>query len=404
MSFPDVSIAQPFNISKKMDTIQILPYLPTMLSILTLVCAWVVIPYRLNQYNTDWLPAWLHPYSEAVDSTYRSYYPADEARWMLAASFFVAFVYITAFLCTGKYECIHTGVPYLYALIPAAYLLHRYFCFHRVNRFTPEYVAERTSPMMIYRPWMVVLLWLYTFILPAVAVFQCLPPLYLRLLTLPPVIAMLLYTGAELASLCREYRKDYSKCNPWQCLSSAIPQNYYFALAVVSVALTQAALWSDSLVPLIVWTVILTAFTVTEFHYRFCCPPDKEIDMYESWGTDDADMRLSMDEELDLIRCKEYRMLHRKRYQPCQMLIISGRKGLHKYTVDVTADLDNKLRELLLRKEKLLYVGTFDTLKQTRLNALYTGHSDSRMEELIQRQNPGYHDLKVLNTNILMTY
>ena len=108
-----------------MDTIQILPYLPIALSILTFVCAWAVIPYLLNSYNTDWLPAWLHPDSEAVDSTYRCHYPADEARWMLAASFFITFVYIIVPLYIGKYECIFVGVPYLFALIPATYLLHR---------------------------------------------------------------------------------------------------------------------------------------------------------------------------------------------------------------------------------------------------------------------------------------
>lgn len=385
-----------------MDTIQLLPYMPITLSILTFVCAWAVIPYLLNSYNTDWLPAWLHPDSEAVDSTYRFYYPADEARRMLAVSFFIAFVYIIVSLCVGQSECIYAGVPYLFALIPAAYLLHRYFCFHRQNRFTPEYVAQRTSRLTIYRPWVVVLLWLYTFLLPAAAVFQWLPSLQLRLLTLPPVIAMLLFTGVEFTTLSQEYKRDYRGCKLWECLSCAIPHNYYFALAVVSVALTQAALWSGSLIPLIVWTVILLAFTVTEFHYRFCCTPDDNVDMFESWGTDKTSLRLTIEEELELIQCKEYRMLHRRRFQPCQMLIIHGRKGLYKYAVEVTADLDNKLRELFLRKETLLFVHTFNTLKEARLNALNVYTSNLRMEELIQKQNPGYHDLKGLNAKVLV--
>lgn len=383
-----------------MDTIQILPYLPITLSILTFVCAWAVIPYLLNSYNTDWLPAWLHPDSEAVDSTYRYYYPADEARRMLAASFFVAFVYIIVSLCVGQSEYIHTGVPYLYALIPAAYLLHRYFCFHRLNRFTPEYVAQRTSRITIYRPWVVVLLWLYTFLLPVVAVFQWLPSLQLRLLTLPPVIVMLLFTGAELTSLCQEYRKDYSKCNLWQCLSCAIPHNYYFALAVVSVALTQAALWSDSLVPLIVWTVILLAFTVTEFNYRFCCTPDDNVDMFESWGTDKTSLRLTIEEELELIQRKEWKALRHK-CRHCQMLIIRQKNSLRKYKVEITADLENKIKEMFLLKDTLLYVRTFDTLYEARMNALYTGYSDSRMEKMIQKQNPEGRDLKELNVALL---
>lgn len=187
-----------------MDTIQILPYLPITLSILTFVCAWAVIPYLLNSYNTDWLPA--------------------------------------------------------------------------------------------------------------AAVFQVLPPLQLRLLALPPVIAMILFTGAEFTALYQEYRKDYPEYKLWQCLSYTIPHNYYFALAVVSVILTQAALWSDSLIPLIAWTVMLLVF---------------------------------------------------------------------------------------LRKETLLFVRTFSTLKEARMNALYAGYSDDRMEELIQKQNPEGRDLKVLNVALL---
>lgn len=63
---------------------------------------------------------------------------------------------------------------------------------------------------------------------------------------------------------------------------------------------------------------------------------------------------------------------------------------MNRYAVEITADLDNKLRELSLRKETLLYIDTFPTVREARLNAMRTEASKERMQKLIEEKNPTY--------------
>lgn len=42
-----------------MDIILNPHYTMLLLAALTFVCGWLVIPYRMNLYNTEWLPRWI---------------------------------------------------------------------------------------------------------------------------------------------------------------------------------------------------------------------------------------------------------------------------------------------------------------------------------------------------------
>lgn len=371
-----------------METINIPLPLALTLSALTFVCGWLVIPYRMNRYNTEWLPRWIRPEMDIVDVPYPNYYPANESRTALAVSLFFAF------LCTAVAGCMDgtvdfaAAIPYLYALIPSAYLLHRYFCLHRLNRFTPMLVPRHTGKIKTYRTWLILLIWLYALGLPLAAVFQWLPAPTLRLLTLLPAAAVLLFVGDEFVSFCRDYMDDYEGNTFKRCLSDAVPHNYYLLFAVASISLTQAALWTESLVPLLLWIVLLAAFSIAEFYLRFH-DSDLYTDWIESWGMDETYPLLELSEELWLIRRKELKALRRK-HCPCHLIIV--KHGTNRYAVEITADLDNKLRELSLRKEALLYIDTFPTVREARLNAIQAGASKERMQKLIEKKNPRYEN------------
>lgn len=361
------------------------PHYPMLLlAALTFVCGWLVIPYRMNRYNTEWLPRWICPEIDIVDVPYPNYYPANESRAALAVSLFFAFLCTAVAGCMDGTDDLAAAIPYLYALIPSAYLLHRYFCLHRLNRFTPTQVAQHTGKIKTYRAWLILLIWLYTLGLPLTAVSQWLPALTLRLLTLLPAAAVLLFVGDEFVSFCRGYMDDYEGNTFKRCLSDAVPHNYYLLLAVASISLTQAALWADTLLPLLLWIGVLAAFSIAEFYFRFH-NSDRYTDWIESWGMDETYPLLELDEELWLIHRKELKAMRRK-HRPCHLIIVG--QGTNRYAVEITADLDNKLRELSLRKETLLYIDTFPTVHEARLNAMRTEASKERILKLIDEKNP----------------
>lgn len=371
-----------------MDIILTPHYPMLLLAALTFVCGWLVIPYRMNLYNTEWLPRWIRPELDAVDIPYPFYYPANESRTVLAVSLFFAFLCTTVAGCVEEADNLGAAIPYIYALIPSAYLLHRYFCFHRLNRFTPMHVALQTGMLKTYRTWLILLIWLYVLVLPFAAVSQWLPALTLRLLTLLPAAAALLFVGEEFVSFCIEYMDDDEQNSFKKCLLEAVPHNYYLLFGVVSILLTQAALWADSLVLLLLWIVFLAAFSIAEFYGRFH-DPAYYVDWVESWGVDKRVPLLDLGEELWLIRRKELKALRRKN-RPCHLIIV--RYGMGRYAAEITSDLDNKLRELSLRKESLLYIHTFPTVREARLNEMQASISKERLHALIEKKNPEYEN------------
>lgn len=361
------------------------PHYPMLLlSALTFVCGWLVIPYRMNLYNTEWLPRWIRPDIDIVDIPYPNYYPANESRIALALSLFFAFLCTAVAGCVDGADNFAVAIPYLYALIPSAYLLHRYFCLHRLNRFTPTTVEMQTGALKTYRVWLIFLIWMYAFSLPLAAVSRWIPAPTLRLLTLLPAAAALLFVGEEFVNFCIENRNNYEKDAFRKCLIDSVPHNYYLLLAVASISLTQAALWTESLVPLLLWIGVLAAFSIAEFYFRFH-NSDRYTDWIESWGMDETYPLLELDEELWLIHRKELKAMRRK-HRPCHLIIVG--QGTNRYAVEITADLDNKLRELSLRKETLLYIDTFPTVHEARLNAMRTEASKERILKLIDEKNP----------------
>jgi hypothetical protein len=282
-----------------MDIILTPHYPMLLLSALTFVCGWLVIPYRMNLYNTEWLPRWIRPDIDIVDIPYPNYYPANESRIALALSLFFAFLCTAVAGCVDGADNFAVAIPYLYALIPSAYLLHRYFCLHRLNRFTPTTVEMQTGALKTYRVWLIFLIWMYAFSLPLAAVSRWIPAPTLRLLTLLPAAAALLFVGEEFVNFCIENRNNYEKDAFRKCLIDSVPHNYYLLLAVASISLTQAALWTESLVPLLLWIGVLAAFSIAEFYFRFH-NSDRYTDWIESWGMDETYPLLELDEFISI--------------------------------------------------------------------------------------------------------
>lgn len=368
-------------------------YQMVLLAALTFMCVWLVIPYSLNTYNTEWLPRWIRPCEGIIDTLYPYYYPANESRAALATVLFLSFVCTVVAIAEPSERALN-ALFCLHAVILPSYLQHRYYCFHKVNQFTQYSLIERKYTFIVYRKNDVFLLWLYVGLLFIATLLHWLPSNVLYLLTILPSAIALLYVLDEFIVNANDvgWRK---------CLAEWVPENYYLLFALLGIGLTQAALWQHNVLLLIAWIAVLMAFTVMEFYFRFCS--DFAFDQLESWSIDKSRFLLTMSEELALIRRKEERAMCR-RDSSWWLLITCREDSTSRYKMELTADLENKQREMMLRDKQLLYLRKFSDPLNAWAERSRTEKSPERMEQLIHDLNPHREDLNRFDIDSLSCY
>lgn len=377
-----------------MDTTLMLNILTIVLAVLTCVCVWLVIPYSLNTYNTEWLPRWIRPLTEIIDTPHPYYYPANESRVALGIALFISFVCTMVAIACDQNRRALDALFYLHAVILPTYLQHRYYCLHKVNKFTQHSLIERNHSLIIYRKNYVFLIWLYVCLLFVAVLWAWLPTDVLRWLTLPPFVVALLYAFEEFS---RNVHDIGWRC----CLSEWMPENYYLLFALLGIGLTQAALWQHSILLLIAWITVLMAFTVMEFYFRFCS--NLAFDAFESWSTDKSRFLLTTSEELRLIRRKEERAMCR-RDSSWWLLVTCGEDDTSGYEVELTADLENKQREMMLCRKQLFYLRKFSNPLNAWVERSQTEKFPEKMERLIHDLNPCRKDLNGFDIDSLRNY
>lgn len=367
------------------------------LAMLTAACGWLFAPYTLSIYNTRWMPRWIRPTRDYLCRTYRYYYPAQEARIVLTVAL-IATATAVAALCLHRSLLLSTSsLLLLYAALLPAYLLHRVICFHKLNEFTPAETAERTNSLNVYRTWKVVVLWFLVGGANITDLFRLLPSQWLGFLTLAMGGLAIFAHFIELLREMREYRESLQGAGWVTLFRELVPGSYYLLFALAGIGLSQAAFWLSMPVLLIGWVVLVAAFTVMEYHFRFVSP--YRTDTTEQWGEEPYTLLYQPEEELWLIRRRDEAALRRK-HAPCWVVIVESAVMSGHHRVQLTANLEYKQREMELRREKLVYIRRFDSVSEARH---YAQDIDTcgQINEKIRQLNPTHDDLNRQSARVL---
>lgn len=386
-----------------MDNIQYFDYIIfLLLAALSFVCGLATYPWQLTVYNTRKLPLYIRPDRDYMEREHPYYYPAAEARRMLAAGFFLGFLLIAVGIIKSCPQALES-VFLWYACLPACYVLHRCFCFHKVNRFTPAWVMELTGRVNIYRVWKAVLVWGYAAGILLAGLFHWLSPANLQWLTLIPAGAATLLQGAEIINeYLMLYRMPDGKGLRFR-FTDFMPNTYYLAFLLAGVALTQAALWTAFAGILAVWVVGVIAFTAIEYHLRFVS--NKNMDMEETWGVDESRFLFAPWDELEQISRWERELL-KKKDSPCWVLLLKRQWRYRKpgYAIELSTDLWVKQGEMNLRQDELLYIKGYPDVPQARRAARELITHPEEQEARILEMNPERKDLNYYSSEALSEY
>lgn len=381
-----------------METINIPQSLALTLSALTLLCAFAVIPYLLTSYNTEWMPRWIRPTGENFDEC-RYYYPADESRRCLAVVLMILSLLYGVASLNPDIQIPRESWMLVYACVPSVYLLHRNLCFHKLNEFTYSATLKHINRLNVYRIWKAGLLWLMVILLPVVSLLNCVSLTVPRLFTLLLAAVSVCFQYTEIRTYCKESYDELRTKKEQFDFFSLMPGSYYLLFILVSIVLTQLALWQESIVPLIAWCVGLIVFTAFEYHYRFASR--YQTDNSEMWGSTYMPVYFPM-EELLILRRRERAALRKKNVPVWVLIVKRANTDISLYDVRLTANIDNKLREIYLRKEKLFYIRRFETVAEA---AEYKRQFNTigQIKEKIQELNPEWKELNARSSEYLST-
>ena len=364
------------------------------LTTLTVLAGLVVVPYTLTGYNTRWMSRCICPDRDYLNRIYQYYYPAQEARISLAVALFAAaFMAAThAVYMDGIVRA--DSILLFYTAVTPAYLLHRILCFHKLNEFTPVQQSEDTNYLNVYRVWKVVLLWLAAASVWMADVLRILPLHGAGIFTSVMSAIAIFAHFIEINRGIRENREALRNQTFGKIFLELMPRSYYLTFAGLGIGLAQAALWLQIPLLLIGWAVLLIAFTAMEYHFRFVSP--YRTDAVEQWGEELYTPLYTPEEELWIIRRRNEAAL-RHRNVPCWVVITQSPAMRGHHRMQLTANIEYKQREIVLRREKLLYIRRFDTVDEARRCAQSIDREQWAREK-IRELNPTCDDLNRKST------
>lgn len=381
-----------------METTIVLQITLLILAIFTVLAGLAVVPYTLTGYNVQWLPQWICPDRDYLNRTCQYYYPAQESRVSFAMTLFAAALIAAVHAVYINDSIVRTeSILLLYAAQLPAYLLHRILCFHKLNEFTPVQESEDTNRWNVYRIWKAALLWLAVLGILMADVLHFRPLQWVRFLTIAMSVMAIFAYFIGVYRRIKENSEALQDKKFRKIFLELVPDSYYLIFTVLGITLTQAALWLGVPGLLIGWVLLVIAFTVVEYHFRFVSP--YRTDGAEQWGEEPYNTLYTPGEELWIIRRRDEATLRHKN-APCWIVITESPVMPGHHRVQLTANIEYKQREIVLRREKLLYIRRFDTVKEAR-HCAQSIEREQLADEKIRELNPTCDDLNRKPTRVL---
>jgi hypothetical protein len=380
--------------------------LPTSaLGALLALTAAAVYPYQLHEFNIHRIPAWMRPPLEYVDGRYPYYYPAAESRAVLCAALVLAAL-LTVYSPMLMAWDVYGYLPFFIAGIPAAYLLHRHFCLHKLNEHTPLYIIGRTRWYNHYSVTRVLAVWAVPALVFMFGVTGIISVEWLRR-------SIAVFSMAALVVMCTELVQEMHALNadtPESLPSfvEMVPFSYYLLYALVVLPLMMWAVWSSGKIVLGAGVAAILIFGIIEYPLRFRCW-QLATETVEQWGTDRTCPRFDPF-ELHWHRMRCERKALRRHCGSVLLMVSTGGDLIHfsprsrnTLRISITADADNKINDLMECGERLVYVRGFPTYAQAR-EYTKTAFTTGRLRERIRSINPEMKDLKAMPIGQMMQY
>lgn len=130
--------------------------LSSLLLVLSGAALW---PYSITERNYFYLPYYDRFTPDYLNGRAPFYYPAAEADRAFAVSVSVCGL-LLAVSGLAPAAGLSAYVRQLPVFLAPAWMAHRYFCLHRLNRYTPRRLLRTMRPFSRYEPWKAVAVWM----------------------------------------------------------------------------------------------------------------------------------------------------------------------------------------------------------------------------------------------------
>lgn len=325
-----------------------------MLLILTAAVLW---PYVITERNYCYMPYYNRFTPDYLSACYPYYYPAAEANKTFSLAVGAGGLMLLATHTVGRE--IQTDILRALALAPPAWLFHRYFCRHKINRHTSLHQVMRTNRLNEYRRWKAMVLWLFVAASPAICRTGGNDAWYLTALAFHLLAALTL--GKDV----------FTRMN--------LMRPYHLLVLAVSATLFGWFFYGDCFT-LAYWCIGMMLLKAFEYRVRFHDPSGG--DYCEQWGYEDYTYRSPEErKELDALCRRQAEAWWQSKGRPCWRFIVNapGSSMQTPSAIYYAADRELMRAELNRRKRTVLREDcyrNFDTAFRATL-------SDSRKDRTI---------------------
>lgn len=366
-----------------------------LLAVLSFLGAKSAYPYELDIYNVQCMPKCLRPSNDYIDTLSPLYYPARESR-LLLSGIFLALVVVSYLSVILPEKYVHIAFPLLISALAPAYMLHRLFCFHKLNKMTPACVIEQDNPVVRYAVWKIWTVWIMAMGCPVVAAIGWIPVEYsvaiIFMLYVLSLCFILWELKADTATDCDKYifgnvLKDFVPYGFYKCY----PFSYYILLWGISLFLFIVSVYTFSLLWAMLWIIIMMIFNTAEYYFRFhdrgCINNDM---LYECWGEDRTKSRFSHQQETE--KAYDLAFGKRKNYAAKWVALVKC-VMTGKLRVSVVVNLTGMQRYSFLTGNEVLYLKKCINMEDAYDYGRFLIRNPDKWDEYIRNQNPEYNNL-----------
>ena len=321
--------------------------LSSLLLVLSGAALW---PYSITERNYFYLPYYDRFTPDYLNGRAPFYYPAAEADRAFAVSVSVCGL-LLAVSGLAPAAGLSAYVRQLPVFLAPAWMAHRYFCLHRLNRYTPRRLLRTMRPFSRYEPWKAVAVWLAV----------VLAPLLLALLPsgCRPAVVPAVYAGAAFLSGCCSRSGRNRLC---ACRLAVLAFSAAASLSVSRFGVSGAGIWALG----------LSLLKAVEYVLRFRRPACG--DRPDHWGPDiDWTWTASERRRLDRLVRLQSRAWRRTGGRPCWRFVVEPEFDEPAPAVCYAADAELMVRELALREQRILRRERFDGPERARKVCLGKG-------------------------------
>lgn len=308
--------------------------------IMLLFTAVIVWPYVITEKNYVYMPYYNDFTADYLLARYPYYYPTSEANKMLSAA--IGICGVLMLFANSVSPDMADYILHVVANAVPGWILHSYFCRHKLNRYTSLSKMRHINRLNSYSRWKVVTLWLFVAVSPCIGIFFGEVAWYVATIVFHILSALTL--GSDVFTWLNLLR-------PYHLLVLAF-SGVLFGLYFYGGYHT-----------LFYWAAGMILLKCFEYRVRFKDPAGG--DFCEQWGCMDPYRSKMEKEKLDKICRRQAEAWWQNKGKPCWRFVVSIPNSSTRYpcAIHYAADRELMEEELKLRNMVVLCVDQYPDLQ-----------------------------------------